>query len=487
MSKRPNILLLFTDQQRYDTIGALGNPLLKTPVLDRLVERGVCFTNAYTPSPVCVPARYAMLTGQSPHKTGCVNNQSMPSGYTSLMEVLASCGYETLGIGKMHFTFDDPREMWGFQRRAFSEEVSGAPGDDFIASLKEAGYQHVHDPHGVRSEMYYIPQPSQLPAKLHNTTWVVDQSIKFLEERDRNRPFFLMTSFIKPHPPFEVPTPWNKLYRTHQMPLPKRPEGYEHLLTYHNHFQNRYKYRDQATDANLLRIMRAYYYACISFVDYNIGRLLDYLSETGELENTLIIFTSDHGELLGDYNSFGKRCFLDSAARIPLIVCGPGVEPGLNSTPISLLDVMPTCLEAAGVRWTNDLPGRSLLGMPEEDRTVYGQFSEGREGLYMIVNRRWKYIYSAPDNKELLFDRKNDPEETRNRAYNPLYREAAERMRSQLISYFQKEGYTKPLSGNSWREYPPLSIPEDPDALLLMQDPEWSLPVDLRDYYEPLV
>ncbi|NLC45529.1 MAG: hypothetical protein GX766_00040 [Firmicutes bacterium] len=105
----------------------------------------------------------------------------------------------------------------------------------------------------------------------------------------------------------------------------------------------------------------------------------------------------------------------------------------------------------------------------------------------MIVNRRWKYIYSAPDNKELLFDRKNDPEETRNRAYNPLYREAAERMRSQLISYFQKEGYTKPLSGNSWREYPPLSIPEDPDALLLMQDPEWSLPVDLRDYYEPLV
>ena len=258
-------------------------------------------------------------------------------------------------------------------------------------------------------------------------------------------------------------------------------------MTYHNHFQNRYKYRDQGTDANLLRTMRAYYYACISFVDYNIGRLLDYLSETGELENTLIIFTSDHGELLGDYNSFGKRCFLDSAARIPLIVCGPGVEPGLNSTPVSLLDVMPTCLEAAGVRWTNDLPGRSLLGMPEEDRTVYGQFSEGREGLYMIVNRRWKYIYSAPDNKELLFDRKNDPEETRNRAYNPLYREAAERMRSQLISYFQKEGYTKPLSGNSWREYPPLSIPEDPDALLLMQDPEWSLPVDLRDYYEPLV
>ncbi|HEX2999642.1 MAG TPA: sulfatase-like hydrolase/transferase, partial [Armatimonadota bacterium] len=317
---RPNILLLMTDQQRYDTIAALGNPITRTPVLDRLAEEGTAFLRAYTPSPVCVSARCSLLTGLPPHRTGCTDNTPMPQSMPSLMERLATAGYQTHGVGKMHFV-PDSRALWGFEGRDYSEECGVA--DDYRAFLDAAGYEHVRDPQGVRSEMYYIPQPSQLPARLHNTTWVADRSIDFLERRDRSRPFFLWTSFIKPHPPFENPTPWNKLYRCAEMPLPKRPEDSENLLTYWNRFQNRYKYRDQGLDNNLIRSLRAAYYGCISFVDYQVGRILAALEARGEMENTLILFVSDHGELLGDYNCFGKRCMLDSAARVPMLAYWP--------------------------------------------------------------------------------------------------------------------------------------------------------------------
>jgi arylsulfatase len=242
---RPNILLIMTDQQRWDTIAALGNPIIRTPALDSLVGGGTTFTNAYTPSPVCVSARCALLTGMAPHRTGCTDNMPMSQHLPSLMDRLQEAGYQTHGVGKMHFT-PDSNELWGFESRDISEEISAldTETDDFRHYLGENGYGYVDEPHGVRSEMYYIPQPSQLPAHLHNTAWVADRSVDFLARRDPERPFFLWTSFIKPHPPFESPTPWNKLYRAAEMPPPFRPEGFESLLSYWNRVQNRYKYRD---------------------------------------------------------------------------------------------------------------------------------------------------------------------------------------------------------------------------------------------------
>lgn len=482
MNNKPNILLIFTDQQRFDTIEALGNPIIRTPALNSLVEMGISFTRAYTPCPVCVPARFSMMTGLMPHKTGCVDNQTMPSGFTSFMQILSEVGYQTHGVGKMHFTFKDEGDMalWGFESRDTSEEISGAKRDDFIISLKEAGYGYVKDPHGVRSEMYYIPQPSQLPARLHHTTWVVDKSIEFLEHRDKSRPFFLMTSFIKPHPPFESPTPWNKLYRAPEMPLPKRPKDWENLITYWNKYQNRYKYRDQGIDDNLIRTIKAAYYATISFIDYNVGRLLRYMKERGLMENTLIIYTSDHGEMLGDYNCFGKRCFFDPAVRIPLIMYYPGCQGGsLCDRLVSLIDILPTFLQYVGIEPPMHYEGKSLIdvagGCSDRD-TVYGQFQQGEFGMYMAVTQRYKYIYSAPDNKEWLFDLKLDPEETRNKAYNPMYKHITEKMRHSIIDYFKRDGYLDPLEGDDWKRYQPKTIPDDPDAYLLFQDPPESIP-----------
>ena len=286
MAKQPNIIFLMTDQQRFDTVGALGNPIIQTPGLNRIVREGTSFTSAYCPSPVCVA-----LSLQFPARSVAARNwmhkqfANAAGGRVSVMEMLNAAGYQTHGIGKMHFS-PQGRKMWGFETRDYSEEGPGP--DDFTEFLRENGYDHIVAPHGERSEYYYIPQPSQLPARLHHTQWVGDKTLEFLSGRDTGRPFLCWSSFIKPHPPFESPVPWSRLYRSVEMPLPFLPADYEHLHTYWNRHQNRYKYRDQGRDMNLLRTMRAAYYAAISFIDYQVGRILDYLESENELDNTLI-------------------------------------------------------------------------------------------------------------------------------------------------------------------------------------------------------
>jgi len=473
VDRRPNILLLMTDQQRFDTIAALGNPLIQTPTLDRLVREGTSFTSAYCPSPVCMASRCSLLLGQYPHQTGCVMNNPMPQNRPSLMNLLADAGYQTHGVGKMHFG-PDSRALWGFESRDYSEEGGG--NDDFRAFLDANGYEHVVAPHGERSEYYYIPQPSQLPERLHHTRWVADRALAFLERRDTRRPFFLWASFIKPHPPFESPVPWNRLYRTVEMPLPHVPPNVDDLLTYWNRVQNRYKYRDQGTDLNLLRTTRAAYYAAISFIDFNVGRVLAALEARGILDETLVLFTSDHGEFLGDYGCYGKRSFLDVAARVPLLVRYPARFPvgARCDDPVSLVDVLPTCLAAAGIEKSPQRVGVDLSEFAAKRvnrEGVVGQF--GREGgaLYMFVSHAFKYIYSAPDRKEWLFRRESGRLEERNLAGNPAFSDVLSHHRSRLIERFRTDGYDLPLDGDRWREFPPLeSIPTTPDAWQLFQD-----------------
>lgn len=475
-----NILLLFTDQQRFDTIAALGNPIIKTPALDSLVVRGISFLRAYTPCPVCIPARFSMHTGYMPHNTDCLYNTTMPDGYSSFMELLSGHGYQTHGVGKMHFEFEGkgPETLWGFDTRQVSEEC--IDDDDFIQYLKEQGFEHVFDPHGVRSEMYYTPQPSQLPARHHNSSWVVDKSLEFLAQRDKDRPFMLMTSFIKPHPPFETPTPWNKLYRGPEMPLPKLPEHCESFHTYWNSFQNRYKYQDQGMPDPAMQTMKAAYYAAISFIDYNIGRLLAYLEGEQLLKDTLILFSSDHGEMLGDYRCVGKRGFLDPAARIPLLMVHPDLPQNIQCTePVSLIDILPTLLDYSEHPHTDTFDGKSLIdiAMGRVNREfVFGQYHRGEHAVYMATGKDAKYIYSAPDQKEWYFDLALDPGETINRAYNPVYQKKVAYIKQALMAYLKKDDYLVPFDGDDFIVYEKKSIPDDPSAMLLFQDTAKSLP-----------
>ena len=484
---RPNILFLFTDQQRADTLGVV-NPVMRTPVLDRLCSDGTYFTNAYTPAPVCVAARCALTFGQYAPRTGCFeNNYPMPEVTTdrlSFMAALRDAGYQAHGIGKMHFT-PDPNDLRGFGSRVSSEENSGPPGDDYARFLLDQGYDHLIDTQGARGEMYYIPQPSQVPSRAHHTHWTADQSIEFLRRRDQDRPFLLWASFIDPHPPFCPPAPWNKLYRAPAMPLPKRPQDFENLWTFMNRVQNRYKFRDAGIDRNLLRVMKAYYYATISFIDYNVGRILTVLEEQGQLDNTLILYTSDHGEFLGDYDCFGKRSFLKSAAQVPLVVRFPErFEAGASvSAPASLVDVLPTFLAAAGLplppQMVDGIDLAQLAADPGCRPLVFGHYQSGPPGSfnraqYMALSEGWKYIYSASENREFLFDLYVDPEETRNVAETVGYLERIHRMRQFMFTNLRQMEYTPSIDGDVWRYFLPPVFPLDPDSGLLFQDPGWA-------------
>lgn len=489
MKKQPNILLFFVDQQRFDTIHALGNPVIRTPNLDRLCREGTAFTSAYSPSPVCIAARCSLIHGQYPLHTGCYENTRMPEDRQSFMDALATAGYRTHGIGKCHFS-PDRHALRGFQSRERQEEGGMPPDqDEYAAFLHEHGKKAVPEAHGVRGEMYYVPQLSQLPPELHPTQWIGDRSRTFIQEQKKSdSPWFLFSSFIHPHPPFAPPSPWHKLYRAACMPLPNVPPDSAALQLYVNRAQNRYKYRDQGLDTNLLRCMKAYYYACISFIDFQIGRILDALEQTGQLDNTLILFTGDHGEHLGDRNCFGKRSMHDSCARIPMLARLPGRFAAGQTcpTPTNLVDIAPTLLAAAGAEITSHtLDGEDLAalaaGQIERDE-VFAQLAypedsspeiRARYSMYMMVTSRWKYVYSAPDNQTFLFDREQDPLETRNRAGVVFYRQSVEILRQRLMAHLREGGETAGIDGDTWRTFPPPAMPRDPDEGLLIQDPAY--------------
>lgn len=466
----PNILLLCTDQQRADTIAALGNRTIRTPVLDGLVGSATSFERAYAASPVCVPSRHAMVTGLAPHRSGVVDNVAGAPDTRSFMELLAEAGYQTHGTGKMHFC-GDPRRAWGFASRDYSEELDA--DDDYRAFLREAGYGHVLDPLGFRSEYYYLPQPSQLPAHLHHTAWVADRSIDFLRRRDRRRPFLLWSSFIKPHPPFETPNPWSRLYRSAEMedPLPGNGGG----LCFWNRVQNRFKYMDGGINPHLLRTQRAAYYASISFIDHHVGRILGELGS--ELDETLVVFTSDHGEMLGDFGCFGKRCMMEASVRVPLIARHPARFPAGRrcGTPVSLLDLYPTFSAATGCDAEPPDPGArpldQLAAAPDTRRIVTSQFSQRSLGLYMATDGEWKYVHSAADRRDWLHHLTTDPHERDDRSDDPSARSVRDVLRGALIDRFERDGYAFAVEDGRWRDYGTVTLPPDPRDGLLLQDP----------------
>ncbi|TVQ96341.1 MAG: hypothetical protein EA403_16410 [Spirochaetaceae bacterium] len=505
---RPNILHIFVDQMRFDCIGALGNPYLRTPALDRLVQRGTAFTSAYSPCPVCIPARCSMIYGQYPHNTGCYENSTMPvDGRESLMDALSGAGYRTHGIGKCHFS-PDSAALRGFQTRETQEELPNhRDHDDYLQFLASDGYRHVTDPHGVRGGMYYIPQVSPIAQQHHPTQWIGDRALEFVSASERrDQPWYLYAGFIHPHPPFSPPAPWHKLYGVDEVPVPFVPHQYEQLLTYVNRAQNRYKYRDQGTDLNLVRLIRAYYYACISFIDYQVGRLLDALEQAGTLDTTLVVFASDHGEYLGDFSCFGKRGMHDVSARVPLIASLPGVFPSNSrcEQPVSLVDLAPTLIAAAGgdpgatgSHRLDGLPLQQIAAGEGERDAVYAQLAYTRQmdgtnpdgfvpdtsisederaagSLYMAVTRKFKYIYSASDRIEFLFDRRLDPLESRNRAHSPNFRHHTVKMRTLMMDHLRAGGETAGLDGDQWKEFPRREVPADPDYGLLIQDQPWA-------------
>ncbi len=466
---RPNLLLIMCDQLRFDALRSAGNTAIQTPNLDRLCAEGVRFAYGYTESPVCVSARAICMTGRLPHRTGIYDNgYALPGDYPTLMSRLRQAGYATQAIGKMHFS--PVRERHGFDRMWLSEEVPRrVENDEFLQNVLAAGYGHVEEPHGIRHELYYVPQISQLPEGLHTTAWTAQRTIDFIEERSgASEPFFCWTSFIKPHPPFDPPSPWHRLYRSTDMPLPVRSEAEIEWHTWFQRSQNRSKWMDLFPDDNLLRTMKTYYFACVSFIDSWIGEILDALVATNQRENTLIMFVADHGEFLGDHHAFGKRNYHEPACHIPYILSWPAALPSgaVREDLVGLQDVTPTMLAAAGIADADgpEFDGVSLLPAAGEGSStgrpyLFSQIKERELGMYCAMDDEWKYIYSAPDRMEILLNYRDDSNELVNYAHESDLAGTKERLKLALIEHFRSAQYTDPLDGGDWALFPQPSHP----------------------------
>lgn len=451
MSKRPNVLVLFTDQQRRDTIHALGNERIITPALDEIAKQAVVFDQCFTPAPVCVPARFAMYSGQYPNRCGCCNNNvSYAYEGEGFYHEFTEQGYQTCSVGKMHHQKDLYGPM-GFQKRYMQEEMAD-PDDDYTKFILNSPFKHVIDYNGMRSEMYYVPQISQLPAEYHPTQWVGDNSVKFLEECDTEKPFFLMSSFIHPHPPFCPPAPWNKMYRT----VSEDPYMPANRAEFESFMSDRFTQEQIGFSRQDLSLLRNYYYSCISFVDYQIGRILQVLKDRGMYDNTIIVFSTDHGEMLGDFGTMGKRSMLDGAVHIPMMIRVPGKDAKRRDDVCSLVDMAPTLLSCAGIPYDKaEFDGVDLFSEERHD-AVYSQYSTREKGTYMVATNRDKLVYSGPRDQYFYFD--TIPEDTNK------YDEANPRvmeLKAMLQKYMQEDvctdatGSSDACSGKSKFPYGP--------------------------------
>lgn len=441
---KPNILLVMCDQLRYD---AVMNAEVKTPHIDKLRQRGVSFTQGYSQVPVCIPARHCLISGQNSFEIGLPDNQNRRKEIKyPLPQLLTSAGYATCAVGKMHFL--PTREHFGFDRMFLSEEIPGHFwNDDFLPFLKENGYGHVEEPHGKRSELYYVPQKSVLPKEMHTTAWTAKKSAEFIKA-NVDRPFFLFSSFIKPHPPFDPCAPYDTMYNPAEVSKPIYGETDMHPIDRAIPLQNGYKVNgfENVSEADIAK-MRAYYYGSISQMDEAFGSIYSCLEDAGLLESTAVIFTSDHGEMLGDHRAFGKRNYFEQATKIPYILSFPErfAQGALCDELVSLPDLYATMLSLAGVELPPLCRGKNLspfCAEPSRNRErehIIGEFGSGISFKCMLRFSHYKYIYYADGGREVLFDLEKDPLELRPITESDRFGE----LRQILVRHYTELGYTE--------------------------------------------
>ena len=417
-----NILLITTDQQRFDTINAWGNTSIFTPHLNYMAAMGTSFCSCYACCPICVPSRTTIMTGRHGYESGVVSNATHETQMRrqtrlrrTLPALLTDAGYQTCAKGKMHF--EPARACYGFEQMTLPL--------DYMRQYDKKAETARPKVHGI-GECEMEPVISTVDVKDSITTWITDQSIDFLETRDTTRPFFLWTSFTKPHPPFDPCRDFWSLYENIPMPAPvygdwsreleKAPQGFL-AGAYEN--TNMHLFGPEQIAAT-----RRAYYACITQIDYELGRLFGALRENDLFRNTWILFTSDHGEMLGDHGTFQKMLPYDGSVRIPFIMRYPDqLKAGSEDTRfIDINDILPTVLDVAGVPCPNPerLPGESIFAVDgRKDRTVeYVEHSHGKLRWISLITKSYKYNYYYGGGKEELFDLENDPDETTNLLYH---------------------------------------------------------------------
>lgn len=437
--ERPNILWICTDQQRYDTIRSLGNQHIRTPNLDKLVSEGVAFTHAFAQNPVCTPSRASFLTGRYPRTTGArQNGQSIPKDEILVSKILADNGYDCGLAGKLHIApckgQTEKRIDDGYRVFNWSHDPSDQWGDDnqYQRWLRSKGveWKQIYQPRG----RHWFPG---VEPEIHQTTWCFDRAIDFIKDK-RKKPWLMSLNVFAPHHPFDPPQEYVSRYDPDKLPDPSYEPGeldnkpifqkVDHDGAYGGMLMGFSKMSPRER-----REITAAYYAMIEQVDDNVGRLMKALDETGQRQNTIVVFTSDHGELLGDHGMYLKGPHMyDCSIRVPLIISWPGkFKQGLRPDAlVELVDLTPTLLEAAGLKPLPRMQGKSFLGIltgesdPHQHKDhVYAEYYIGQPfhrklkdaPLLTTVRTRTAKItsYAGMELGE-LYDLENDPGEHRN-------------------------------------------------------------------------
>lgn len=449
--KRPNILLIYTDQQRWDAMGVNGNPDVKTPNLDRLAHDGVNFDHYFIQNPVCMPSRVSFLTGQYPSTLGITHmGVPVPEDFVTLPKMLRNSGYHSANIGKLHFlphanrNHSDVHPDYGFDQLEISDEP-GPYEDAYRAWVrKEAPDQLDHLSVGLppaaqqwyrmmnvkdtvhHPEERFPKRPIPFPGKdeYTHTAWVANRSIQYMKERAQSGiPFMCIAGIYSPHSPWVAPKRFLDMYDPEKLTLPSFPPEVDEK-----------RGPDHYDDAEL-RLAQQGYYGMVSEVDHHVGRMLDTLDELGLADDTVVIFTSDHGEWLGEHLKYGKGYpGHDCVSRVPLLMRVPGVEGGKRvSHLVEGVDVVPTLLELCGAPVPPHLQGSSLMSLIQgQDDAVKDIALMEFTGWKMIRSQDYRYV-AHEDGREFLYDLHAEWGEYRNVVDDVAHADALAQHRKLLI------------------------------------------------------
>lgn len=461
--KTLNILWICTDQQRMDTLGCYGNPFVHTPNLDRLAQEGVLFENAYSQCPVCAPSRGSFLTGRYPRLSGPrQNGQDMDGRERLLPRLLADEGYYCGLAGKLHIAcchdscckIGEPRIDDGYHFFKWShhpQPIAGTnwPMNEYSQYLAGMGMDYVTPD---REDCPYVQEG--MPEQYHQTSWCVDQAVTFMESaRKYGRKWMFSLNCFDPHHPFDPPKEYLQPYleKLDQVPLPDYTEGeLEHKPVFQRkdhegaYDSKGYMAYTQMTDYDH-RMIRAAYWAMIDLIDHQVGRLVEYLDQSGQREDTLIVFTSDHGENLGDHGMYLKGPYMyENNVHVPLLFNWPGKIAGgrRSKALVELVDLAPTLSEAAGIPLYPGFQGKSFWKLLEgrtdlhtHRKSVYSEYyncninhRDPLAFLTMVYDGRYKLVKVHENGEELgckgeLYDLLEDPGEKVNRYEDPAMQE----------------------------------------------------------------
>lgn len=461
-SERPNIVFVITDQQRFDTISALGAEHVDTPNLDRLVAEGTAFTRTYVSAPSCSPSRSSLFTGLYPHSLGVLRNEDL--WRHSWVQQLSDSGYRCVNVGKMH---TNPWETpLGFHERTVVENKDrDHPNVPFFHDQWDKALWSHGQTKPTRTVHRDKPDYTErlgafeweLPDNLHSDNFVAGHARWWLESYPGSEPFFLQVGFPGPHPPYDPVSKHLDVYRDRDVPLPVRspediaaqPAALRQLREHHQHNDHDSIVHLADPTAAQARRQRQHYLASVTQIDEQLGLIIEALEQRGVLDNTVIIFTSDHGDCLGDHGHSQKWTMYDPSVRVPAIVWGPGVRAGQQVDALTaMMDLGPTVLELANIEAPEWMEAQSLVPAlrGEEWHGRDYVFSEhahdmiltGTELMTMVRDLRWKYVEFVDSDEGQLFDLDADPDEEHTLWNAPAYSEAAsvkERLRDVIARW----------------------------------------------------